>query len=189
MTRLETAMASITRSAGPMRRAVPRLLPLLVLLAACGRGGPPPAVPTETWAPVAPVNRIFYDNASGIRDSTRLVIRDPGALADAWARATAGHAVPPPLPAVDFDREMVLVVGAGERSPDDRIRIDSVGVRTEGRGRARRFSLTAVVRLTRGCGGFAPDSYPVEFVRVQRVEGEVEWVERTQSAAACGGSS
>lgn len=53
---------------------------------------------------------------SGYTEPTRLVIRDSEAWARAWATLHATAATPPPLPAVDFQREAVVLVASGTRS-------------------------------------------------------------------------
>jgi hypothetical protein len=173
-----------------VRRAVPFLVALTVLAApACRRGAAPapatvPAGPT--WSAVS-AQRLYYDNAGGIQDSLRVVIRDAEQLRSVWSRATSLQAAPPPVPEVNFEREMLLVVAAGRRDAEDQIRIDSVGLQREpaARGRAASEEMTAVVRLTEGCRRFATDAYPVEIVRVQRFNGPVTWVERRVPASEC----
>jgi hypothetical protein len=115
------------------------------------------------------------------------VVQDAGQLREVWARATSRQQVPPPAPEVDFAREMLLVVAAGRRSPEDRIRIDSVGVQRTpaARGQPARETMAVVVRLSEGCRRFTTDSYPLEIVRVPRHAGEVEWIERRAPATDC----
>jgi hypothetical protein len=166
------------------------VVPILALaaggLAACG-GGPPPVQGPEPLAPLEPANRIYYDNSGGIADSVRIVIRDPGAYADVWARATERQGDPPPAPEVNFDEEMVLVVGAGRMTPEDQIRVDSIGIRevTDPMGETEEV-LAVVVRTLEGCGRFAVDAYPLEIVTVPRFEGPVRFVERIQQDPNCG---
>jgi hypothetical protein len=133
------------------------------------------------------VQRLYYDNAGGIQDSLRVVVRDAAQLRSFWERATSRQVAPPPLPEVDFQREMVLVVAAGRRSVEDRIRVDSVGVRREpaAPGRAATAEVTVVVRLFEGCRRFVTEAYPLELVRVQRFNGPVTWIERRVPAIDC----
>ncbi len=160
----------------------------LLVAAGCRRGGPPPTAtpPTAPAWTLLPTERVYYDNTGGIRDSVRLVVSDEEMLRQVWRRATAGQADPPPLPQVDFRREMLLVVGAGRMTPEDQIQIDSVGVRQETSPQGRREEQLAVfVRTTEGCRRFAVDAFPVEMVRVRRVEAPVRFVERRESAQNC----
>lgn len=163
---------------------LPRLaLAAAALLAAgCGRGRPPAPAP----APVLQPSVIYDDDAGGMRDSVRLVVRDPAAFRALWQSATQGQSSPPPLPSIDFAREMVVAVGAGRMSPDDRIRVDSVSLRAEAGGaRGARSSLVVLVRTTEGCRGFAAASWPVQLVRVRRHDGPVVFVERRVRAEDC----
>lgn len=158
----------------------------LVLTAACG-GGPPPAPPGP--APLAPLDaadRLYSDNGEGITDSVRIVVRDAATLRDVWTRATRHQASPAPAPAVDFEEHMVLVVGAGRMTPQDRIRVDSVGIREvpDALGNPRRTFLV-MVRTIQGCQQLDLDAYPVEIVRVPRFDGPVRFSGRLERDPNC----
>ncbi|MGH7673692.1 MAG: hypothetical protein ACREMV_00345 [Gemmatimonadales bacterium] len=146
------------------------LIPL-VLVAACVRRS------SDRVTPVLSSARVYYDDGPAFRDSVRLVVRDAETWQSIWSQATSTQASPPPLPAIDFGRHMVLVVGAGRMTPGDQIRVDSAGVR------GRLF--VAVVRTTLECRPFAADAYPLEIVRVARSDNPVSWVERRDRAAHC----
>lgn len=174
---------------------ISRLVPLALLLASavapvgCRRGsapvpaGPPPA------APVAPAALLYYDNSGGIQDSLREVVRDASSFGDYWTRATSTQASPPAQPAVDFGRAMVLVVSGGRMTPEDMIRVDSVGVHEEvGASGRRERVMQAIVRTIRGCGGFTADAYPLAIVRVERFDGPVRFTERRERAEGCVGA-
>jgi hypothetical protein len=155
------------------------------LASACGRSASaPPSGPQ--WTAMADDARLYYDNGGGIQDSLRMVVREAGALRVVWQQATSRQPSPPPIPEIDFSQHMVLVVAAGRRTPDDVLQVDSVG-----RGRERNSegvteeSMSAIVRLTEGCGRFQADAYPVEIVRVRRFDGPVRFVERRQAAEGC----
>jgi hypothetical protein len=166
-----------------LRRAAPALA--LMMAAACARGGGAPAAPPPL-GPVPQAALIYDDDAGGVRDSVRLVVRAPGDLDALWRRATAGQPAPPPAPAVDFGREMVVAVAAGRMAPDDRIRVDSVGVRREpgADGRLREV-LAVLVRTTEACGRYATAVYPLQVVRVRRWDGPVVFVERRERGEGC----
>jgi len=87
---------------------------------------------------------------------------------------------------VDFGSHMVVVAGAGRMTPEDRIRVDSVGVRevTDAVGDEEEV-LLVVVRTSEGCSRFNVDAYPLEIVRVPRFDGDVRFLERRESESDC----
>jgi hypothetical protein len=169
------------------------LLLLVVGAVACGRGQPP--TPTPAGPPPAPAaepypvpQRLYYDNGGGIQDSIRVVLREEGGFRMRWDQATSRQAVPPPLPQVDFAREMVVLVAAGRMTTEDQIQVDSATVvqamDVEG---DMQPVLTIHVRTTRGCGRFNVDAYPLELLRLRRFDGEVRFNERVTQAEGCFG--
>ena len=142
-------------------------------VAACHRG--PPGL--EVLTPVLSTARVYYDDGPAFRDSVRMVVRDGAAWRTVWAQATSTQPAPPPLPTVDFEREMVLVVGAGRMTPGDQIHVDSAGV--------RRDFFVAVVRTIVQCRPFPADAYPLEIVRVTRSDKPPTFVERRERATNC----
>jgi len=163
-------------------------LPFLALAcaaaAACGGGGGGGPV----LSPVARAAVLYDDDAGGLRDSVRLVVRDAAGLERLWRQATAGQSAPPPAPSVDWGREMVVAVAAGRMTPNDRIAVDSVGTRREpGADGREREVLAVLVRTTQGCVQFrsASAAFPVSLVRLRRYEGTVVFVERRERAAGC----
>lgn len=166
-------------------------LAAVLLLAGCGRGGgaaPPAAAPAA--APIAPAALLYYDNGGGIQDSIRRVVRDEAEFRQLWTRATSTQPSPPPAPDVDFRRSMLLVVSNGRMTPEDLIRVDSVGVRQEvSPSGSRQRVMGAIVRTIRGCGGFNAEAYPLAIVRVERFEGDVRFDERRERAEGCTGAA
>jgi hypothetical protein len=71
-------------------------------------------------------------------------------------------------------------------TPEDRIRVDSVGVRdvTDAVGETEEVMMV-IVRTVEGCRRFNVDAYPVEIVRVPRFEGPVRFVERRERDPSC----
>jgi hypothetical protein len=165
------------------------LLPAVLLLttAACHRGGAPAAAPPPppAWTPVAGLAQLYYDNSGGISDSVRVVIRDAPTLQRLWTQAVSKQTAPPPAPAVDFTHDMLLVVGAGRQTPDDRIVVDSAGVRRPPPGVAGEPTLNVFTRLVEGCHRFQADAYPVSIVRVPRFAGPVRFVEQREKPTNC----
>lgn len=156
--------------------------------AACGGGSPAGDVtPLAALSELRPADRLYYDNSGAITDSVRLVLRDRTAFEDAWTRATSHQSSPPAPPTLDFGEHMAVLVGAGRLTPEDRISVDSVGVRrvTDAGGESEDV-LAVIVRTTVGCGRFDVDAYPVEIVRVPRFAGDVRFVNRRSRAENCG---
>jgi hypothetical protein len=142
---------------------------------ACGRGGGSGVVPS--LSPVLPSTRLYSDDGPAYTDSVRLAVRDITTWQQVWSQATSTQASPPPLPSVDFAREMVLVAAAGQMHPGDQIRIDSAGVRAG--------VFVAIVRTITACRQFPAAAYPLDIVRVERTDREVTWTERRERAPDC----
>jgi len=175
-----------------LRRTLQALLLLLVVGAgACGGGGgsaPAVAPPPAPLARLEAAQRLYYDDSGGIADSLRLAVRDEANWRDIWDRATSTLGSPPPLPVIDFTRDMVLVVAAGRMSPGDRIQVDSAGVRTElDSDGQRREVMMAQVRIILDCTGFDADVYPLELVRVRRFDGPLQFLHARERAPNCQG--
>jgi hypothetical protein len=166
--------------------ALALMLPAAVL-GGCHRGSRAAAPPPPAQAlPLLPMARLYSDNGGGIQDSVRIVVRDQPTLEQVWKQATSGQSSPPPLPAVDFSKEMVLVVGAGRKTPEDQIHVDSVAVRkVAGASGKTEEAMAAIVRTLEGCRRFRADAYPVEIVRVRRFTGPVLFEERQDRASDC----
>jgi hypothetical protein len=164
-----------------MRSAAATLL-LVLLAAACGSG---PRAPAALGA--MPIDaRLLYDNGGGIRDSSALVIRDAATLQEVWGRATSTQSSPPPVPDVDFRRDMVLLVSTGRMWPDDQLRVDSAGVRREPTTTGGQQEVLAVVfTVTEGCRRINRDAYPVELVRIRRYDGPVRFIGRRERTTNC----
>ena len=198
-------MMTMDRSTPPSgrRRRLPRaasalLVPFTAVSTACGLFGgggdpetpapaPAPAQQQDVLGPVSADSRLYADNAGGFVESERLVIRDEGEWSTAWERATSHQAAPPSRPAVDFSAHMVVLVAAGRMTPEDQIRVDSVGVRSvRNEAGALEEVFEIVVRTTEGCGRLRVDAYPFEIVRTRRFEGPVRFVERQAMVEGCG---
>jgi len=155
----------------------------LVLAAACHHGGSnagPPAPKPEPAVAMHQLDdaaRIYNDNGISFADTARTVVKDTLAFRSIWKRATQGQPSPPPLPKVDFTKDMVVLVAGGRLKPGDAIRVDSVGTRG---------ALTQiVVRTTIACQPFPADAFPFEIVKVTKSDGPVKFVEHRMKAAEC----
>jgi hypothetical protein len=165
-----------------MRLSPPVLLcATLILAAGCHKGGGgPPAPKPEPPVAMKPLDEsplIYYDNGIGFADTSRTIVKDSSAFRSIWKRATQGQPSPPPLPVVDFSKDMVVVVAGGRMKPGDAIRVDSVGTRG---------TLTVlVVRTTVACQPFPTDAFPFEVVKVARTDGQVRFTEHRIKAPEC----
>ena len=82
--------------------------------------GSAPGVPRTGEAPGPPSAELPFGTVdqgirSGIRDARQAVVRDPGTWGALWAEHVKGRVPEPPLPLVDFSREMVLAYFLGEK--------------------------------------------------------------------------
>ena len=154
-----------------MRARLSLLVCGLSLLLGCHRGG------IQGLTPVLSSARVYYDDGPAFRDSVRRVVRDLPTWKTVWTQATSTQASPPPLPAIDFDQEMLVVVGAGRMTPGDQIRVDSAGVRGD--------LFVVVVRTIMQCRPFRADVYPLEIVRVAHSDKRATFVEQRERAANC----
>lgn len=132
-------------------------------------------VPADaTLLPDERVESLFDDSNSGLDERTREVIRTPGAWADAWQQLHEGQSPVPERPAVDFDDSLVILAAMGSR-PTGGYDIEVESVHRDGE------SLYAVIRETSpgdGCGLTQAFTAPATAVRVPRVDGDVELVEK-----------
>jgi hypothetical protein len=150
--------------------------PVVVAPPAAAPPAPPPP-PVDDMQAVDASARVYYDDATAFTDSVRLTIRDVDTWRAVWSQATQGQASSPPLPEIDFSRQMVLLVSSGRMKPGDEIHVDSIGKR-----KGRFF---AIVRTTVACHPFPSSAFPLEIVRVRRTEGSVVFVERRTKAEDC----
>jgi hypothetical protein len=135
----------------------------------CGSDQAPADVPFETL-----VNEVN----SGLHERRREAVRDQAAWVRLWAQIHEGVAPLPPLPPVDFSRDMLIAVATGTRP--------SGGFDITIRSVARRgASLDVVVVETcpaRGDRVSLGLTDPVEVVRVERV-GQAPAFRETRSAS------
>lgn len=160
------------------------LLALALGLGACGSKAPAPT--TVPLGPVPVQARLLYDNGGGIRDSGQIVLRDAASFREVWQRATSPQSSPPPVPEVNFQSDMVIVVSGGRMSPSDQLHVDSAGTRRERTPAGQQQTVLAVhYTVTEGCTRINRDAYPVEVVRLRRYDGEVRFMGKRERAANC----
>lgn len=114
---------------------------------------------------------VYRDQASGIEDSRRLVIRSDSEWEAFWSEAHANRTSPEPAPEIDFDRSMVVAATLGQRSTggysidiDDVYAIDGA-------------TLVEVVETSPGEGCLVTQALtaPAVAVVVDRRAGEATW--------------
>lgn len=92
-----------------------------LVAAACASASPDAEHPFET---------VVSQTQSGLAERRREVVRDAAAWARVWAEIQSSVVPAPPLPAVDFAREMLVVVASGTRpSGGYAIKVRSVATR------------------------------------------------------------
>ena len=115
---------------------------------------------------------------SGLTESTRLVIRDASAWAEMWARLSTARPVPP-LPTVDFNREMVVVAALGARPSGGHSIVVESASREGG-------SVYVTVRSEvpgSGCLLSQALTSPVDVARMPRTDDPVQFRERNVTRA------
>ena len=153
---------------------VPRcsFLLLTLALAVCSSPSSPDEQSPVTLTRLG-VEGASYAYYSGVRDAQRLVIRDQATWQQTWSAIWSRNSPVPALPAIEFDREMVIVAALGERNSGGfSILIDRVTESTTG--------LTVNVRSVspgNGCITTQALTQPVDIARVTRRDGMVTFTE------------
>jgi hypothetical protein len=122
--------------------------------------------------------RLLQTQNSGYTEPAERVLRDQAAYAQAWLTIHEGLAEDPP--AVDFRREMVVLLALGER-PTGGFTTQLEEFVREGDDARVRYSIAAPGRE---CMTTQAMTAPVDLVRVPRVEGAVGF-ERRQVVRPC----
>lgn len=151
------------------RYAVGQSLALLLSSAAgCGERSNPPREIVGLRDP----ELVSVSLRSSFVHPVQRVVRDTAAWRAVWDSVTAYAAAPSPRPAVDFAREMLVVVGPGRSSPG----IPNVGV--EGYT-VHRDTMNVYVRAAFACAAGAAIAEPVSVVRVPSHGGVIRIIKRT----------
>ena len=117
----------------------------------------------------------YYRYSSGYPDSARLVVKTADEWSKVWSRIVSNHGPTPPVPEIDFSREMLLVAAMGTRPTGGY----SIEIEAVDRDSA---SITAGVRKRspgKNCGTISALTAPVAIVRIPRSEKPVRFVEET----------
>ena len=148
-----------------------------------GNAAPIKQVATEGHArdiqlePYDAVDHVYRNAKSQLPTSVRLAVLDTADLAAIWKRIV-GSASPAPVPAIDFSREMLLIVGMGQAPcMGYQINVDTVF-------RDRDKRVYAVVRERHHgsrCGCLNEVVSPVDIIRVPRTVRPVTFLERRET--------
>lgn len=167
-----------------MTRLAIGLVALLTTFAGCRPGGDvstEPVVPdipsSAERLPVQPVDPLatILRFQSGIEERERMVVRTDAEWRAVWTRLTSFLAPTPPVPAVDFTKDMIVLAAMGTRP--------SGGFGIHIREAAQDANAVYVVVEERSpgddCVTIAVMTAPVAAVRVPRSDRPVRWIERT----------
>jgi hypothetical protein len=110
---------------------------------------------------------------SGLRTAERLVIRDQATWQTTWAAIGRNSIAVPPPPAIDFEREMLVVAALGERSTGGySIIVESASATGE--------ALTVRIHSTAPgstCVTTQAFTQPVDVARLPRMQGPVTFAD------------
>lgn len=136
-----------------------------------------PAEPDRTVALVRlrpePYPLTYY---SGLDQAERMVVRDEATWGQVWVAIWRGHSPLPPVPQVDFEREMLVVVALGGR-PTGGFGIFADSAFMEGEGLVIRVRTIAPGSRCFTTGAL---TQPVDVARVPRMELAVHFRDRPE---------
>jgi hypothetical protein len=138
-------------------------------------------ITTQPIGPSIPMVRLRADpysftSSSGLDKPARIVVRDDATWRTLWSQINLGGA-PVPLPAIDFSREMIVVVALGSRSTG------GYSILLEDASAGANDGTAITVRSMSpgpGCGVTLAFTQPVDIARLPLRQGEVRFVERAQ---------
>lgn len=173
-------MAPFARELPEVRKTMRSFIAPLVmsfLLAACTSETPTSDQPEVRLD----LTTVVQNSQSGYDLPTRAVIRTTSDWSQAWQTLHRGLNPGPPIPAVDFDREMLVLAAAGERS-DGCYSIEVTRATLKGDG-SLEFEVTETVPGP-NCICTQAITQPVHVAKLSRAQGAARYVE-SQRAAAC----
>ena len=120
-----------------------------------------------------PYSFTFY---SGFDQPARLVIRDQPSWEAAWERLYLRSRPVPPLPEIDFSREVVVLVALGNRATG------GYGILIDGAATTASEATILVRSISPGakCGVTAALTQPVDIARMTRRQIDVRFSERSE---------
>jgi hypothetical protein len=161
-----------------MKMSVKLCTVVLTVLCACSKSEVTATLPGKA-IPIIRLRSEPYSFAfvSGMDRPARLMIRDAATWQAVWTQIHRGSSPLSPPPTIDFSREMVVVAALGTHSSGGYgILVDGASVvDTDG-------TAIAVRSISPGpdCGVTAAFTEPVDIARMQRRDGTVTFVERSE---------
>lgn len=146
----------------------------------------PPAAPQSPASPQAPATPVTvtrlrpeplsFTYNSGLTRAQRLVVRDEATWRELWASIWRGGSVPP-LPPVDFTREMLIVAALGQQPTGGH------GIFVDGASAAAGGLAVRIRTVSPGpqCATSAALTEPVDIARLPRHDGPVTFEERAET--------
>jgi hypothetical protein len=154
------------------------LLALSIALILPGCDNKSPTAPALPEGPVEPVP-LYASQTSGLIDSQRSVVRTEASFQETWDEIFVDNPAPEPLPTVDFNVNMVLVVASGVQ-PDGCYSIAITDAFSDGTDLNVTVTETGP---TAACMCTQVEVQPVEVVQVPRAD-EVFFVNINESVCA-----
>ena len=152
-----------------------------VILAACAQPNEPEPVATEIAVERLRAEPYSFEFYSGLRAPDRQVIRDVAAWGKVWASIYDNSAFKPPLPDIDFTKDMIVVVALGERSSG------GYGILVTGASRANDVISVRIETQSPGsdCGVTLALTHPVDVAKIPRSSAYGQF-EETAKIINCG---
>ena len=148
---------------------------------ACAQPNGPDPIATEIPIQRFRAEPYAFEFFSGLDQPERLLIRDTAAWSDVWSRIYARRGEQPPLPAVDFAAETIVVVALGIRPTS------GYSITVKNASRAGGVTTVGVESVSpgAGCGGLTATTQPVDIAKIPRSAGFVQF-EETAIVRNCG---
>ena len=161
-----------------MNRLVESSAVVLTLFAAACASPEQSTLPPGSSIPIVRLRAEPYsfEFNSGLNTPARIVVRDASTWQSLWTQIYQGRSPVPPLPAIDFSSDMLVVAALGSRSSGGyMILID--GASGEGSN-----VIVAVRSISpgQGCGVTGALTQPVDIARLPRRDGDVRFLERAE---------
>jgi hypothetical protein len=117
-----------------------------------------------------------FTSASGFDQPARLVISDPTTWATAWQQTFKGSLPVPPVPDVDFSREVIVLAALGSHSTG------GYGILVEGASATDTGTSIEIRSISPGSNCVTTQAFtqPVDIARVPRRDGPVAFIEHKE---------